>query len=213
MCDFVGGVERIAAEEAVQASRVGVGAGLRDRLDLDSDRPSLRDVELTRDDLEFGDRIPAERRLTEARSRELLGDLLAVEVELKEVVVAHARLVRDVVGRDALDHHRQFHPVAALQRQFLHLPSIDIARHLRRRDVHERRFGGHREHLADGRHFQRERYRAVLPDEQFDIRNDDRREAGELGLKLVPAGRQLRQTVFAALVGDCDRQAAGVQIG
>ena len=55
------------------------------------------------------------------------------------VVAADARRVADVVGGDALDQLRQLHPVAALERQLLHLPPVDVAGHLRRRRVDERR--------------------------------------------------------------------------
>ena len=105
---------------------------------------------------------------------DLLRDLLAVEVQLEVVVAADARRVADVVGRDALDHLRQLHPVAALQRQLLHLPAIDVAGDLRRRDVDERRFGEHRQRFADGRQLQRERDARVLADEHLDVLQRDR---------------------------------------
>src|SRR5207237_819091 len=83
------------------------------------------DVEHVGDDLEFGDRFAAEAWLTEAGSGHLLRDLLAVEIELPQIVhVAGADAVADVVGGDALHQLRQLHPVASLQRQRLHLPSI-----------------------------------------------------------------------------------------
>ena len=65
-------------------------------------------------------------------------DLLPVDVDLR-VALARlrnvARLVLPAAGRE----HRQVHPVAAVDRQLLHLPSIDVAAQRRRGGIDERR--------------------------------------------------------------------------
>ena len=70
---------------------------------------------------------------------------------------ADARRVRDLVGGDALDQLRQLEPVAALQRQLLHLRRVHVARDLRRRRIDERRFARHGHRLAERRQLHRER--------------------------------------------------------
>ena len=142
----------------------------------------------------------------------LLRDLLPVEVQL-ERAIAHAGVVVDGVGGDALHLHGQLHPVAALQRQFLHLAAIDVAGHLRGADVDERRLAGHGERLAERGDLHRERHGAVLPDEHLHVGHDDGRKARELGLHLVPAGRDSTQPVVAALVADAREHAAVLERG
>ena len=203
-------VELVVAEVAVDAAVQVVGARARDGLHLDAERAALGDVEQVGDHLELGDRLAAEARLAEAAAGDLLGDLLAVEIEL-ERAVAHAGVGVDGVGGDALDLHRQLHPVAALQRQFFHLPAIDVAGHLGRADVDQRRLAGDRQRLAQRRHLHRERHRAVLPDQHLDVGHDDGGKARELGLHLVAAGRKAAQPVVAALVAHVGEQAAGVE--
>ena len=56
----------------------------------------------------------------------------------------------------------------------------------------------------------RERQRSVLADEQLDIGNDDGREAGELGLDAVAAGRETAEAILAALVAHRRARATGV---
>ena len=94
---------------------------------MDARRSPLRDVEHGRHDLEFSNRFTGEARLAKAGARRLLRDLLAVEIELEHVVGIDARPVSHVVGGDSLDHLRQLHPVAALDRKIFHLPAIDVA--------------------------------------------------------------------------------------
>ena len=107
--------------------------------------------------------------------------------------IAHARRGVDGVGGDALDLHRQLHPVAALQRQLLHLAAIDVAGDLRRADVDQRRLAGDRQRLRQRRHLHRERQRPVLADQQLDFRNQHGRKSGQLGLHLVAAGGETAQ--------------------
>ena len=132
---------------------------------------------------------------------------------MEHIVRADAGRVRDVVRGDAFDEFRQLHPVAALQRHRFHLAAVDVAGDLRRGGIDERRFAGHRDRFADLRQLHDERHRCVLADEQFHRRNDDRREAGQLGLQLVFAGRQLQQPVLAVLPADRNGLAAGFEVG
>ena len=171
--DEVLAVQALVAEVAVEAAVQVVGARARHRLHLDAERAALGDVEQVGDHLELGDRLAAELRLPEAAAGHLLGDLLAVEIEL-EGAVAHPGVGVDVVGGDALDLHRQLHPVAALQRQFLHLAAIDVAGHLGRADVDQRRFAGDGDRLGQRRHLHGEGHRAVLADQQLHVGHDDR---------------------------------------
>ena len=111
--DEVFGDPFIVAEVAVDAAVVVVGARARDGLHLDAERPALGDVEQVGDDLELSDRLAAEFRLAKHGAGHLLGDLLAVQVQL-ELPIAHSGRGIDGVGGDALDLHRQLHPVASL---------------------------------------------------------------------------------------------------
>ena len=134
-------VQGVVAEEAVDAAVQIVRPGPRDRLDLHAQRAALRDVEQVGDHLELRDGLSAEPRLAEPAARDLLRDLLAVEIQL-ELPVADARRVVHGVGGDAPDLHGQLHPVAPLERQFLHLPPVDVAADLRRGDVDQGRLTG-----------------------------------------------------------------------
>ena len=205
-------VQGVVAEEAVDAAVQIVRPGPRDRLHLHAQRAALRDVEQVGDHLELRDGLAAEPRLAEPAARDLLGDLLAVEIQL-ELPVAHARCVVHGVGGDAPDLHRQLHPVAPLERQFLHLPPVDVSADLRRGDVDQGRLAGHRDGLFERRDPHRERDRAVLADQEFDFGDDDGRKAGELGGDLVAGRRQAAQAVFAALVGDRREHTPGVDAG
>ncbi len=204
--DEILGVQLVVAEEAVDGAIEVVGAGTRDRLHLDAERAALGDVEQVGDDLELGDRLAAEARLAEAAAGHLLGDLLAVEIEL-EGAVADARVVVHGVGGDALHLHRQLHPVAALQRQFLHLAAVDVAGHLRGADVDERRLAGDREGLAERGHLHGERHRAVLADQHLHFGHEHGGEARQLRLHLVAIRRQAAQAVVAALIADAAEDA------
>ncbi len=208
--DEVFRVEAVVAEEAVEAAGEVVGPGARDGLHLHAERPALRDVEKVGDHLELGDGLAAEARLPEAAAGDLLGDLLSVEVQL-ELPITDPRRVVHGVGRHAAHLHGQFHPVAPLERQFLHLPPVDVATDLRRGDVDERRFTGDRDRLVEGRDLHRERHGAVLADEQFDRFDDDRGEPGNLGLQLVAGRREAPQPILAAVVGDGGEHAAGLE--
>ncbi len=199
--DRIRRVELVAAEEAVDAAGGFVGPRAGDRLHLDAHRSALGDVEL-RGDLELRNRLAAEPRLAEARPGNLLRDLLPVQFDLEGIVAADARLVGDVVGGDALHQLRQLHPVATLQRQFFHLPPIDVARHLRRRGVDERCFADDCQRFADLREFHRHGNCERIAHEQLDVLQDDARESRKLGLDGVLTRREPQQAVLALLVGD-----------
>src|SRR5204863_155035 len=83
---------------------------------LDAGGSALRDIELLRDELELRDRLAAELRLAVTRLPELLRHLLAIKIELKQLVASDTGTRRHIVGRNALDEHRQRHPVPPLKR-------------------------------------------------------------------------------------------------
>src|SRR2546422_11628384 len=85
--DWIRCVELVAADVPIANAGQIVGAGLRDSLHLYACRPALRDVEQVRDDLELGDRLAAEMRLPGPGADVVLFDLLAVQVQLKTLVV------------------------------------------------------------------------------------------------------------------------------
>ena len=201
--DEVLGRQLGVAEVAVGAAGELVGAGLRDRVHLHPERSALRDVEHVGDDLEFRDSIAAQLRLGAVADRaDARRDLLAVEIQLELVGRADARGVRrHVIGRDALHQHRQLEPVPAGQRHVRHLLPVDVAGHLRRGGVHERRLARDRQGLRDARQLQRERHADVLADEHLHIGIDDRREPAQLRLHFVGAGRDVRNAVLAAFIG------------
>ncbi len=203
--DEVLAVHLVVAEVTVDAAVDVVGPRARDGLHLDAQRSALGDVEEVRDHLELGNRLAAEARLAEAAARHLLRDLLPVEVQL-ELPVAD-RVGVDGIGGDALDLHRQLHPVAALQRQLLHLAAVDVAGDLRRADVDEWRLAGDGERLGKRRHLHGERHRAVLTDQQLHVGHDHRGEAGEFRLHLVAAGRHADEAVVAAFVAHVGERA------
>src|SRR6266511_4306759 len=64
----IGRVETVASEIGERGPGSLVGAGLRDRLHLNTDRPPLGDVEQICYDLELCNRFAAEARLAEARA-------------------------------------------------------------------------------------------------------------------------------------------------
>jgi hypothetical protein len=70
---------------------------------------------------------------------------------------------------------RQLHPVAPLQRQFLHCRGLMLACNLRGADVEQGRFARHGHRLAQLRDVKHYGNRRVLADEQLDLRD----EAGE----------------------------------
>ena len=84
---------------------------------------------------------------------------------------------RDGVRRDALHHRGELLPVAAGDRQLLHLPAVDVAGDARLRDVDERGFARHGHRLGHGAQLERERNRGVLSDEQLDVRELDEGES------------------------------------
>ena len=101
---------------------------------LDAHRSALRGVEPVRDELELRDRVAAVARIG-AVELHVVGDLLPVDVQLKcAAAVAEHRRFTDGVGPRARRQHRQVQPVAAVDRQVLHLARIDVARE-RRADV------------------------------------------------------------------------------
>ncbi len=210
----VRGVQRVAAEVAVGAAGEVVRARLGDRLDFHAGRSPLRDVEHVGDDLELGDRFAAELRLTEPGAGHLLRDLLAVEIELPQIVHrAGADAVADVVGGHALDQLGQLHPVASLERQLFHLSPIDVAGHLRGGGVDERRLTDDGQRLGHRGELEGERDRRVLSDQQLDVLELDRRKPGELGLHGVFARRHVLQPVFTFFVGHTHDLAACGLIG
>ena len=58
--DVVGRIQLIVAKLAKRAARLDIASGFRDGLHLHADRAHPRDVVLVGDDLEFGNRLPAE---------------------------------------------------------------------------------------------------------------------------------------------------------
>ena len=73
--------------------------------------------------------------------------------------------------------------------KLFHLPAIDVARHLRRGGVDERRFGGDGERLGDLGDHQHDRDGGVLADQQLHFRQQHRAKARRSRLQLVGAGR------------------------
>ena len=207
--DRVRSVPFVVAEESVEAARGFVRPRARDGLHLDAGRAPLRDVEHVRHDLEFRDRFAAELRLPEAGAGNLLGNLLSVEIQLEVIVAAHTGRIGHVVRRDALHELRQLHPVAALQRQLLHLTPVDVSADLRRCSVDERRFAGDGHRFVDLRKLQREGDRRVLTDEELDALQYHGRKARQLRLNAVRAWRHGRQTIFAFLRRDRAELLAG----
>jgi len=118
------------AEVAGKRPREHVGARLGDGIHLRGGRPALGRVEPVRDELEFGDLIPAVPRLA-AHARGVHHHL-AVEVEgVVDVVLS---VDRDGVAADRRRpvprrQQRERHPVAALYRELRQLPRIDVAAH------------------------------------------------------------------------------------
>ena len=103
---------------------------------------------------------------------ELGRDLLSVEIELKlaRLAVVPVRQRRGGVGRGraaSRRQQRQRHPVAAGNRQLLHLLRIDVAAERRRRDVQQRRFSRHGHRLLHGRRRHLQVDRGGLADEQL----------------------------------------------
>ncbi len=210
--DGVRRVELVVAEISVHAAREVVRPRARDRLHLQAGGAALRDLEHVGHDLKLRDGVAAESRLPEARPRDLLRDLLAVEIELEEVL-GDARVVADLVGGNTLHQLGELEPVAALERHLLHLARVDVACHLRRSRIDKRRLSGDGDRLIDLCERERERHRRVLPDEQLDRRNDHRRKAAQVRLDLVSARRQVHHAVLASLVGHTRRLNTGGQVG
>lgn len=123
----VGGVQLVVAKIAEHGAADVVRTCLADRLYLHAGGAPLGDVEQLRHELELRDRLAAELRLTVAGLAQLLRDLLAIEIELEQLVAPHARRCRHIVSRHALHEHRQRHPVPPLERQLLHLTPVDVA--------------------------------------------------------------------------------------
>jgi hypothetical protein len=117
-----------------------------------------------------------------------------------------------VVGRDALHHLRQLHPVASLERQLFHLAAVHVARDLGRRGVDERRFGGDGQRLVHLRDLQRDRHVCILADEQFHPRHEHRPEPRQLCEELIGAGRK-PEPVLTGRVGDGNRLHTGREPG
>ena len=190
-CDVILGVEAVVTEVPVEAGGEVVRAGAGDGVHLPSRGAALRNVELTRDDLELGDGLAAELGLTKAGTRHLLGDLLAIQVELEALVASNARtIVVGVVGGDALHEQGELHPVATLHRQIVHHAAIHVAGHFRRHQIHEGCFRGDGDRFLDPRERHLDRDVGVLPDQEFDLRQDHGGEAGQRRFHPVGAGWQ-----------------------
>ena len=130
--------------------------------------------------MKFANRVAAETRLAAVAT---LRDrhLLAVDVELELAVphpLARGRPEVGGVGAHAGRQRRERHPVAAVDRQLLRLPRVDVAAHARRCDVEERRVAGHRDRLLHVRRRQLEIDQDLLPHEQLDALAIDASEPG-----------------------------------
>jgi hypothetical protein len=71
-------------------------------------------------------------------------------------------------------------PSTAGDRKLLHLPRVDVAGHLRRGELDERRFARHRDGFLQARHGHFHVDRRLLAEEEVDARARDRGKAGEL---------------------------------
>ena len=129
MGDRIAGIELAVAEIAVQRAVKLVAARLGLHIHLNARRPSQRGVEPVGDDLELVDGVLAVLRLAETVSRRVLGDLLAVHVDLQLAAIRGAeRRIGDVIARDAGHHHRQLEIVASVQRDTADFRRTDVAR-------------------------------------------------------------------------------------
>ena len=183
--DGVLGVELAALEVATEQPAQLVRARLRDGVDLHTRRTALRGIELVGDELELGDRVLAEARLV--ASAQFRTDLLTVEVELELpalTVVAVRQRSRGVRGRRAAagSEQRQRHPVAAVDRQLLHLLRIDVAADARVLEVDERRLARYRDRLGDRRGRHPQVNRRGLADQQLHAAPGRGGEPGQLPL-------------------------------
>src|SRR6185503_17021788 len=199
---LVGGVQLRVAEIAADAAREGVGARLRDGVGDHPGRAPLRRVEAVRDHLELRDRVARETRLVVADADVVVGDLLAVDVDLR-IPLAQQRHAARLILPAARGEHRQVHPVPAVDRQLLHLLRVDVARQHRALRVDERRFTGHGHRLLHRRGRQLQVERGDLPEQQVDAA-DDGGKARKLERQAIAAGPH-RQAERADAVGDGDK--------
>ena len=212
--DVILGIEPIVAEIAVETRGEVIRARPGDGVHLTAGRTALGHVELIRDDLELGDRFAAELGLAETGTRHLLGDLLAVEVELETLVAGDAgTVVVRVVGRDALDQQRKLHPVASLHRKVIHHAAIHVAGDFRRHEVHEGRLRGDGDRLLDAGERHLDGDRGVLAHQKLDLRHQHVGESGERRLHPIETGRKGRGAEGARAVGHDDILASGVVVG
>ena len=114
-----------AAEITAERAGKRVGSRLRDGVDHHAHRPALRGVEAVGRQLELGNRVAAVARLV-LRAADRQRDRLAVHVRLEIALAILRHLARRVRAR-AGGEHREVHPVAAVNRNVLHLPRIDVA--------------------------------------------------------------------------------------
>ena len=126
LLDEIGCVEPVAAEVAGDRPCIAVCAGLRDRVGQHPGGAPLRGVEPVRHDDELGDCVHAVTRLVLVSARNEVRDLLAVDVDLR-VALPRLRDVAALVLPAAWREHGQIHPVAAIDRQVLHLSLVDIS--------------------------------------------------------------------------------------
>jgi hypothetical protein len=171
----------------------------------------LRGVELVRDEFELGDRIAAEPRLPEAGAGNAVGHLLAVHVDLERDLRARDRGLAAGVGAASGRQQRQVEPVAAVGRQLLHLPLIDVGRRRGRRHVDERRFAGDGDGLLDRGRRQLQREVHQLADLHLQPRPRDGRKAGQFRRDAVRADAH-RQAEHAAGVGHADECIAALLV-
>ena len=201
-------IELAVPKAAHERSRKQVGPRLGDRVHLHARGSALGRVEPVRDELEFGDRIVAVPRLV--AGADIRRDLLAVDVELKLAdidPVLHGKCalrVGPVPGRE----QRERQEVAALRRQLLHLPLIDVAAQTRCRGLDERRLCGDDDRLLHRRRRHLQVDDGGLPDEQLEACARDRREPGDFGRQLVHADAH-RHAVGPALIGEGFKAVAG----
>ena len=203
--DVIGGVQAIVPEESRHRAGEGVGARLGDGVGHHPGGAALRGVEAVRDQHELRDRVHAVTGLVLIGARNEVRDLLAVDVDLR-VALARLRDVALLVLPAARREDREIHPVAAVDRQLLHLPPVDVAAEGRAHGVDERRVAddGHRFLQRGRRHLQSDNRR--LSDEDLDT-PAERREALQLRRDAVLPDAH-RKPERAPLVGDAEEGVA-----
>src|SRR6185312_808921 len=157
----VAGVKRAVAEELVGGSVEAVGARLRRRVDDSAVAAKLRSVSIG-EDRKLRDRFDSQRRAHHPRARAVIPEALYVRA-VEQISLAfrprarHAEIVLDTIEqvRAAVTDLRsrgypgnerdEIREVAAVERQVVDLPLLDIRRHARRHriDLRPRAFDGY----------------------------------------------------------------------